>query len=305
MTVVLLGVPTNSSGRPDGVARAPAALREAGLVERVAAAAGSVIDDDDVGVDPPVGRRGEDGIIDGPQLAATLGRLRDRVADAHRAGRRPIVIGGDCPVLIGALAGCGDAAGAFPGLLFVDGHEDAWPPDASPTGEAADMELGLLLGRHTARLDSALAAQLPRLEPQRVAILGARDRAEIRDAGIESLDGLITLVDDTAVRRDPAGVARAAIMRIGPGGRPWWLHVDLDVLSSEALPAVDYPQPGGLDRPDLAALTSGALAMGGCLGVTVTIYNPDLDPGRGFAPRVVDAIAAIAADLERSAPHAP
>ena len=37
------------------------------------------------------------------------------------------------------------ADGDQPGLLFVDGHEDAWPPSASPTGEAADCELGLAL----------------------------------------------------------------------------------------------------------------------------------------------------------------
>ncbi len=116
-------------------------------------------------------------------LAATLARVRSQTAAAVRLGHRPLVVGGDCPILIGALAGCADVSGSPPGLLFVDGHEDGWPPHASTTGEAADMELGLLLGRSTDRLEPALQAQMPRLDPSNVVILGARDRVELDDAG--------------------------------------------------------------------------------------------------------------------------
>ncbi len=89
--------------------------------------------------------------------------------------------------LIGGLAGCLDVDGVVPGLLFVDGHEDAWPPHASTTGEAADMELGWLLGRGLDGLDEALRSEIPRLATERVAILGPRDRSEILSAGVEPL----------------------------------------------------------------------------------------------------------------------
>jgi arginase len=297
MTVELIGVPTNSSGTTDGVARAPAALREAGLVEACRATGAALVDGGDVTVDPPDPRRGPEGVIDATGLTATLGRVRRRVAVARRAGRIPVLIGGDCPIVLGALAGVAEPDGTAPGLLFIDGHEDAWPPTRSTTGEAADMELGWLLGRGRDGLPPPLLAEIPTLAPGAVAILGARDRREILEAGVDPLDDLVPVVDDRAVVADPAAAARSALDRIGAPARPWWLHVDLDVLSSAALPAVDYEQPGGLGWADLAALTSAALAIGGAIGATVTIYNPDLDPGRRSAPAIVEAIAGIVARL--------
>ena len=78
-------------------------------------------------------------------------------------------------------------------------------------------------------------------------------------------------------------------------GEPWWLHVDLDVLSSEALPAVDYLQPGGLSWAELETVATTALAHPGCVGLTVTIYSPDLDPDGRHAARIAAFFATLAA----------
>jgi arginase len=293
VSVTILGVPTNSSGKPGGVANAPAALRRAGLTGHSTA-----VDAGDVTVDPPVGIRGDDGVIDGAILASTLARTRAAVARARQHGDRVILLGGDCPVLIGGLAGCLDGEGALPGLLFVDGHEDSWPAQASTTGEAADMELGWLLGRGVDGLDEALRSEIPRLFPQHVAILGPRDRSEILSAGVEPLDDLVPVVDDVAVAQDPTGAARRALERISRDGAPWWLHVDLDVLSTAALPAVDYQQPGGLGWADLRESTAAALAHGACIGASVSIYNPDLDPGERHAETIAAFVRDLAVGLE-------
>ncbi len=300
MTIALLGVPTNSSGTTDGVARAPQTLREAGLMSRLQRS-GSIVDLGDVRVDPPSRTRGRDGIVDAANLAATLARVRGQVVDARLLDHRLLLVGGDCPILIGALAGCADGSGTPPGLLFVDGHEDAWPPHASETGEAADMELGLLLGRSIDGVEPTLRAQIPRLDPAQVVILGARDRGELDEARVDSLDGTISFHDDAAVRADPAGLAREAVRRVASLDPGWWLHVDLDVLSSEALPAVDYLQDGGLSWSDLTALTGSALSAGGCVGATVTIFNPDLDPDGRYAPAIVEFIGGLADGLEARA----
>jgi len=111
----------------------------------------------------------------------------------------------------------------------------------------------------------------------------------------------VSLLDDAAVRADPAGAAVEAVGRVASPAVGWWLHVDLDVLSTEALPAVDYRQDGGLSWSDLTTLTRSALAAGACLGATVTIFNPDLDPDRRYAHAIVEFIGGLADGLEARA----
>lgn len=167
------------------------------------------------------------------------------------------------------------------------------------------MELGLLLGRSIDDLEPKLRAQIPRLAPAGLVVLGARDRAEIEAAGVPSLEGTVEFHDDLAVRSDPGRVAREAVRRLKATGADWWLHVDLDVLSSEALPAVDYVQDGGLSWSELSALTKAAVGAGGCVGATVTIYNPDLDPDGRHAQAIVDFLTDLGSYAEPTTGRAP
>lgn len=114
------------------------------------------------------------------------------VAESLAHGAFPLVVGGDCPILLGCLAAASETGPSI-GLLFVDGHEDAWPPELSPNGEAADMELGFILGLHRNRLPSQLSASMPQLNFHAVAVLGPRDQAELRAAGVRSLAGRLAV----------------------------------------------------------------------------------------------------------------
>ena len=140
-----------------------------------------------------------------------IARVGAAVRAARSAGRLPLLIGGDCPVILGALAALQDEAGQ-PGLLFVDGHEDAWPPLASPTGEAADCELGLALGLFDGDLDARLRAALPRIRPEHVVGIGPRDEEELAAAGIATLAGwlraLIRRLSSLPPRREPPRLPR-------------------------------------------------------------------------------------------------
>ena len=96
-------------------------------------------------------------------------------------------------------------------------------------------------------------------------------------------------------------VASETVHLAAPAGSAWWLHVDLDGLSTADLPAVDYPQDGGLSWFDLADFTGAALSIGGGVGATITIYNPDLDPERRHARMIVELIGSVAEGLEAQA----
>ena len=286
-TIGLLGVPANSAGTIDGVARGPLVLREEGLVGVLRRHA-EVHDYGDVSLPAPSPVRDAGShVIDQDGLGALVARVRDAVAPILDDGHLPLIIGGDCPLLLGCLATA--RGGGRIGLLFVDGHEDAYLPAQSSTGEAADMELAFALGMADASWSPELAAQLPLVAPTDVQILGARDAELLRAEGVASLRDRVVLVDGERLAADPARIAAGACASLPD---PWWFHLDLDVLSTQALPAIDYPQPGGLGWDELLVVAS--MAMGADpRGWDVTIYNPDLDPDRIHARRIVRFIGSV------------
>ena len=152
------------------------------------------------------------------------------------------------------------------------------------------MELGWLLGRGIDDLPPDLREEIAVVAADRVIVLGARDEAELGDAGVASIDGLIRVIRPPEIEGDPAVVADHAIAALDAGGR-WWLHVDLDVLATDSLAAVDYPQPGGLSWIVLTDITRRALASAQVVGWTITIYNPDLDAHGAGAARIVQYVA--------------
>jgi arginase len=129
-------------------------------------------------------------------------------------------------------------------------------------------------------------------------LLGPRDREELRDAGIPSLSATTSFLSDADLQQVNVGaIGRSMAERLHALAGKWWFHLDLDVLSSDALAAVRYRQPGGMDWHQLGLLTHSALVVPGVVGLNLTIYNPDLDPTGAGAARVVEFISGIAATL--------
>jgi arginase len=284
--VGVLGIPSNSSGTGAGTANAPRILRQEGLLDALASS-GPVHDYGDVALpEPSRDRDRTTGLIDPSGLAAVVVGARDAVERILGDGRFPIVIGGDCPLLVGCLAGARDHAGRT-GLLFVDGHEDAYPPELSLSGEAADTELAFALGMTDAEWSAQLSSLLPVVAAGDVAVLGPRDRRQLDEEAVPSIAPSVgSFVDGATLSGDPTRIAESAARRLADGPGAFWLHIDLDVLSTDALPAVNYPQDGGLDWGALGDVVEAALAEPSAVGWDVTIYDPDLDPERAAARRI-------------------
>jgi arginase len=282
----LIGVPYTSMAKPGGIEHAIRVLREAGLAEALAAR-GDVRDAGDLAPIRDEGVRGPSGLLKERALAELVEATGEAVGSSLDAGRRPLLVGADCPVLLGALAAARDRHGAV-GLVLVDGHEDAWPPRQSKTGEASDSEVALALGAVDG-LPDPLDQLTPLLAREALTMLGPRDREELAEANVASLRGDVALFrDDQAVRASGASAsAREAIAALGPGSPSFWLHLDLDVLQTDDFSAADYLQPGGLTWAELLEIAAPVLTEDRCLGCSVVIYNPDLDPDRSSAGRIV------------------
>jgi arginase len=285
----LVGIPYTSMKAPGGIADAIGVLRACSLGERLTAL--GVVDGGDLPVSGPSGIRGPSGLLNEEPLSELVVLTRERVAAVRARGARPLLVGGDCPVVLGPLAAIRDL-GERPGLVMLDGHEDAWPPDRSDTGEASDTEIAIALGL-VDRLPERLGGLTPLLEPAAIAMLGPRDLAELARARVPSMrERVAFFADDRESLAGPAseriGAALAAVETDA-----FWLHVDLDALSEQSLAAVDYPQPGGWSWEQLDELAAAAARDPGCRGVSVVIYNPDRDPDRSGARDVVEFVARL------------
>jgi arginase len=294
--IELIGVPFDGYGRPGNQALAADALRRAGLVT---AFPGSRARDTLLDLPAPDPGRGPDtGLLNEAALVAMVDAVADRVAAAVGAGRLPLVHGGDCSTLLGSIGGLRDV-----GLLVLDGHEDTMPLDVSEDGEAANAELGLLLGLTGRLLAGPLRRRTGVLSRSALAVLGPRDRdwrarfnvGTLRDAGV-------WVRDLAEVAADAATSGRAAAAHVASGGRAWWLHVDLDVLDPVVFPAQGLPgvpdDPGGLTWPQLSDVVRSALAVPRCIGLSVAIYDPEQDPGGAGAAQVVGFLGTAVGALD-------
>jgi arginase len=238
-------------------------------------------------------RRGPAGFLAEAALESMVFDLERSIAETLEADLVPIVVAGDCAVVLGPLLALHAAGGG--GLVFIDGHEDAWPPSENLPGEASDSELGIALGSVTA--PPRLAARMPCLDPGHVLALGPRDADEIDSAGVDHIYPAATLRDGdwlVGAALDVLPQLVRGTVTTAPAG--WWLHIDLDVLSSRALSAVDYQQPGGVDWSRLDDVLAAILSVDGCRGASVVIYNPDLDGGAA-APRISRFVAELSRSL--------
>jgi arginase len=288
-----VGVPLDSSGAFAGCERMPAALRAAGLADLLMV---EDLGNLQVALADPV-RDPATGIIGFGDLVAASAVIRSATRDLLEAGRRPLLVGGCCSLLIGAMAGVRDV---YPGagLAFLDGHLDFHSGMSSPTGEAADLELAILLGVGPPEL-TGLTGGSRIVDSGQVIHLGARDTLETQRLGapnpaVDAPDmHVIALSDIRAAGSEQTGrIARRDLQSTTSG---YWVHLDLDILSTECFPAVDYAQPDGLDWSELAALVAPLVSAPTFLGMNVTILNATKDVGGQSAAATVRFLADVLA----------
>jgi arginase len=271
---------------PRGVETLPDALLAAGLADRLAARHAGRVE-----APPYDNRRDPDTKLLNPRgLAQYSVALADAIEAVLDRGEFPVVLGGDCSILLGCTLATRRRGRA--GLLFVDGHADFYQPEAEPFGEAASMDLALVTGRGPTVVTN-LEGRRPLVRDEDVAALGRRDAEETEERGSQRIeDTAIEVIDLGALREAGAeAIMERVLRRLASSDLDgFWIHLDADALDDAIMPAVDYRIPDGLRWDELVAILRMAVASRKPLGIDVTIFNPRLDEDGAIARRLVKAL---------------
>jgi arginase len=285
----VIGVPIDSVGRSGGTEHAPRVMREAGVVDLLGAR-----DAGDLDVHICDERRDpETGVVGSGDVLSMTAVVRAAVRETAAAGERPFVLGGCCSLVPGAMAGVRDVSGTL-GVANVDGHVDVYDGASSPTGEAADMPIGVALGREPAAWVDVAGG--PSTRPDLVIALGARDPEEREDIAALMAGELagVEAVSPEELRADGLeAVAERSAERLAERAGGFWLHLDVDVLDEAVMPATDYLMPGGLGWEELAALLRPLAASPALAGVSLGCVNPEKDPDGSCVSHTTTLLAAV------------
>jgi arginase len=296
MTVVtLLSAPTNLGLRPPvptatpGCAKAPEVLRAAGIYQRLGAEDAGLVPCPRYVDDARPGRiRNQDAILDySTRLADRLGALLDD-------GQHPLLLGGDCSLLLGV--GLALRRRGRYGLVHIDGHTDfRHPGNSDVVASLAGEDLAAAVGLHYPAVSLLGGAQ--HFQPDDVVQVGCRDDDEAMDEAGALLAVVVParyLVNNGV----PAVIDPIVTTVVRPELDGYWIHVDVDVLDESVMQAVDSPSPGGLNPDQLIELLQ-ALAPN-ATGAHVGIYDPDLDPdgsaGQVVVQCIVDGLARVGSE---------
>jgi arginase len=283
----MIGVPSSAGAHHAGQELAPAALRKAGLASRLAAAGVSVTDDGDL---PGAEFQADTANPRARNLPAVL-RVAREVADAVAAvaasGHRPLVVGGDCTITLGVIAGMRRHHQDV-GLAYVDGDADLGSLRPDDPGILDAAGIAHLLGYGEPEL-AGLGGDRPLLAPSRLAMAGC-DPREVTDQERRLLaDAGVSFGEAAELTGDPEAAARR--MRSALGAGPFVIHFDIDVVDSGDLPLGNFPHYGsGVRLPDAARCLRVLLADPACAGLVLTEVNPTHDPAGSQLERYVAAI---------------
>jgi arginase len=299
--IVLIEAPTNLGLSPlkpnhePGAWSAPAAYRRAGLPAALRPKGTVSLPRPRYSFEVPKG----DEVRNTPALRAYSEDLAGAVQRALAAGDFPVVVGGDCAILIGCMAGARRIGET--GLVHIDAHADYRHPGNDPTlkdkpGGAAGMDLALVAGHGDPRLTRWDGREGSLVPDARIVQVGERFEffPELKTSAMTRLNY------DWVTANGGKATGTAAVAALEKAGaRRFWLHLDVDVLDSRIMPAVDSPAPKGLNYDQVSDILGRLVADRRCIGFDVAIFDPELDPdgryaheltamlAKGLAPRIV------------------
>ena len=301
--IALIGAPSSAAAFLPGSEKAPAALRTAGLVERLQGAGFEVIDYGDCAprlfADDEEHRRARNL----PAIVAGLNDLKVHTEVAMKSGALVLVLGGDCAQSIGLLAGARRYYKHI-NLLWFDRDADLNTPASTPSGRIDGMVVAHIIGRGAPEL-VRFWGETPLVREPDVTLFGIT-RLDPPEQEFLSKSPLRHVSAEDIAAKGANAAATEALNLMHADTREFVLHLDLDVLSQEDFPPVNVPASGGLSFDAVRDALREFARSKNLLGLDVAQYNPDKDPDGVNAKKIVDLLVeALAARVDSTTAPEP
>jgi len=290
--IALIGAPSSAAAFGPGSEKAPAALRAAGLVEKLQGIGYEVTDLGDCAprlfADDDEHKRARNLV----EIVASLTDLKPRAELAVKSGALVFVLGGDCTQIVAMLAGARRYY-KHVGLLWVDRHADLNTPASTPSGRLDGMALAAIIGKGSPELvrfwgepplvrePDTLIYGLEQVDPAEQEFLARSPMRHLFAADIQN--------------RGAASAAQSALEQLHADTREFMLHLDLDVITQEEFSASNVPSGGGLNYRDVKESLAEFVSNKNLLALDVAQYNPDKDSDGAAARKIVDLLAEVLA----------
>ena len=288
--IAIIGVPTSAGAHHAGQELAPAALRAHGFAERLAATSVEVEDRGDVAGAVFAVDHDEPSQRNLGAVVRVARAVADAVAEVRRAGSVAVVLGGDCTITLGVVAGVQreDASAA---LAYFDGDADLSTPARTRSGILDAMGIAHLLGLADTEL-ARLDGRSPILDDDHLFMLGYDEGdPDSFDASVLAARPRLRHVPDHELRADPAGIARKAVAALSSAAGSLVVHFDADAVDSGDLPLGNFPHYGtGVGLDTAGDVLRELCATPRLAAVVLTEVNPTHDPAGTQTARYVETV---------------
>jgi arginase len=288
--IALLGAPTSAAAMSAGHEGAPAALRSAGLVDRLRAAGYEV---SDLGDDPPQLYQADDESPRArnlPRVIAALEALKPRVEQAVKSSSLPIVLSGDCSIALATVAGSRRYFRNV-SMIYMDRDADLNTPATTPSGCVDGMVVSHLTGTGAAEM-VRFWGEPPLVREPDLALFGVA-RLDPPEEQLLAKSPLRCFHAADVQRMGAAAAAQAAVERIHANGYEFILHFDVDVIAD--FQATNYPGTDGLSLEEVREALGVFASQQHLAAVEVAAYNPTKDPDGSGAKLIVELLTDVLA----------
>lgn len=288
--IAIIGAPSSAAAFLPGSEKAPAALRVAGLIERLRSIGYEVNDLGDCSphlfADDDEHRRARNL----PAIVASLNELKPRAEVAIKSGALVFVLGGDCTQVIGLLTGARRYY-RHVSLLWFDGDADLNTPASTPSGRLDGMALATIIGKGSPELVRFWGE--PQIVREPDTVLFGVDRLDDPEKEFLARSPVRHNLAPEIRAKGAISTAQHALEQLHADSREFVVHLDVDVIAQQELPAVNVPGSGGLSVAEVQSSLSEFAKHKNLLGLDIAQYNPDKDPNSSGAKKLIDLLAAV------------